>query len=121
MQRMKYNFITIEGNIGAGKTTLAHALAITLVPTASSGRAIPVPAGVSVDIKPGVVAVTGPKGSLSERISADLDALALTIDDQRAFAEMARRLPGHPAKQYQHGARTLPAHGHPYRCYSSPR
>jgi deoxyguanosine kinase len=26
MQRMKYNFITIEGNIGAGKTTLAHLL-----------------------------------------------------------------------------------------------
>src|ERR1044071_6624769 len=25
-QRMKYNFITIEGNIGAGKTTLAHLL-----------------------------------------------------------------------------------------------
>ncbi|MEJ7682123.1 MAG: deoxynucleoside kinase [Segetibacter sp.] len=24
---MKYNFITIEGNIGAGKTTLAHLLA----------------------------------------------------------------------------------------------
>ena len=23
---MKYNFITIEGNIGAGKTTLAHLL-----------------------------------------------------------------------------------------------
>jgi deoxyguanosine kinase len=26
MQSMKYNFITIEGNIGAGKTTLAHLL-----------------------------------------------------------------------------------------------
>src|SRR5450432_3642946 len=26
MQRMKYNFITIEGNIEAGKTTLAHML-----------------------------------------------------------------------------------------------
>ena len=26
MQHMKYNFITIEGNIGAGKTTLAHLL-----------------------------------------------------------------------------------------------
>ena len=25
-ERMKYNFITIEGNIGAGKTTLAHLL-----------------------------------------------------------------------------------------------
>lgn len=25
-QKMKYNFITIEGNIGAGKTTLAHIL-----------------------------------------------------------------------------------------------
>jgi deoxyguanosine kinase len=30
MQHMKYNFITIEGNIGAGKTTLAHLLSKNL-------------------------------------------------------------------------------------------
>jgi large subunit ribosomal protein L6 len=33
---------------------------------------IPVPAGVSVDIAPGSVSVTGPRGSLSERISPDI-------------------------------------------------
>jgi large subunit ribosomal protein L6 len=35
-------------------------------------KPIDVPDGVTVDIKPGVVAVTGPKGSLSERVSADM-------------------------------------------------
>src|SRR6476660_6088409 len=33
---------------------------------------IPLPAGVSVDIAPGSVSVTGPRGSLSERISPDI-------------------------------------------------
>ncbi len=33
---------------------------------------IPVPAGVSVEIAPGSVSVTGPRGSLSERISPDI-------------------------------------------------
>jgi large subunit ribosomal protein L6 len=33
---------------------------------------IPVPAGVSVEIAPGTVSVTGPRGSLSERISPEI-------------------------------------------------
>jgi large subunit ribosomal protein L6 len=33
---------------------------------------IPVPAGVSVEITPGTVSVTGPRGSLSERISPEI-------------------------------------------------
>ena len=33
---------------------------------------IPVPAGVSVEIAPGAVSVTGPRGSLSERISPEI-------------------------------------------------
>jgi large subunit ribosomal protein L6 len=33
---------------------------------------IPIPAGVSVEIAPGTVSVTGPRGSLSERISPDI-------------------------------------------------
>jgi large subunit ribosomal protein L6 len=33
---------------------------------------IPVPDGVSVEISPGTVSVTGPRGSLSERISPDI-------------------------------------------------
>ena len=33
---------------------------------------IPVPAGVSVEIAPGSVSVTGPRGSLSERISPEI-------------------------------------------------
>jgi large subunit ribosomal protein L6 len=35
-------------------------------------KPIPVPAGVQVDIRPGTVSVTGPRGSLSERIDADM-------------------------------------------------
>ena len=35
-------------------------------------KPIPVPAGVQVDIRPGSVSVTGPRGSLSERIDADI-------------------------------------------------
>jgi large subunit ribosomal protein L6 len=33
---------------------------------------IPVPAGVTVEIAPGTVSVTGPRGSLSERISPEI-------------------------------------------------
>jgi large subunit ribosomal protein L6 len=33
---------------------------------------IPVPAGVSIEIAPGAVSVTGPRGSLSERISPEI-------------------------------------------------
>jgi large subunit ribosomal protein L6 len=33
---------------------------------------IPVPAGVAVEIAPGTVSVTGPRGSLSERISPEI-------------------------------------------------
>ncbi len=33
---------------------------------------IPIPAGVSVEIAPGTVSVTGPRGRLSERISPDI-------------------------------------------------
>jgi len=33
---------------------------------------IPVPSGVSVEIAPGTVSVTGPRGSLSERISPEI-------------------------------------------------
>jgi large subunit ribosomal protein L6 len=35
-------------------------------------KPIPLPSGVDVDIRPGVVSVTGPKGSLSERIDPDI-------------------------------------------------
>jgi large subunit ribosomal protein L6 len=35
-------------------------------------KPIPLPSGVDVDIRPGVVSVTGPKGSLSERIAPDI-------------------------------------------------
>jgi large subunit ribosomal protein L6 len=35
-------------------------------------KPIPVPAGVSVDIAPGSVSVTGPNGTLSERINPDM-------------------------------------------------
>jgi len=34
---------------------------------------VPVPAGVTVEIEPGLVKVKGPKGELSEQISRDLD------------------------------------------------
>ncbi len=35
-------------------------------------KPIPVPSGVEVDVRPGTVTVKGPKGTLSERISADM-------------------------------------------------
>ena len=35
-------------------------------------KPIPVPAGVEIDVRPGVVSVTGPRGALSERVAADL-------------------------------------------------
>ena len=35
-------------------------------------KPIPVPAGVQVDIRPGTVSVTGPRGSLSERKNRDI-------------------------------------------------
>jgi large subunit ribosomal protein L6 len=35
-------------------------------------KPIPVPSGVAVDIRPGNVSVTGPKGALSERIDPDM-------------------------------------------------
>lgn len=37
------------------------------------GRApIPIPAGVTVDIKPGLVSISGPKGTLSRQVSQDM-------------------------------------------------
>src|SRR3954454_3088757 len=41
-------------------------------------KPIPVPSGVEVDVRPGTVTVKGPKGTLSERISADM---TVTVDD----------------------------------------
>jgi large subunit ribosomal protein L6 len=41
-------------------------------------KPIPVPSGVEVDIKPGNVAVKGPRGELSERISRDIQ---VALDD----------------------------------------
>ena len=41
-------------------------------------KPIPVPSGVEVDVRPGTVTVKGPKGKLSERISADM---TVTVDD----------------------------------------
>jgi large subunit ribosomal protein L6 len=41
-------------------------------------KPIPVPSGVEVDLRPGTVTVKGPKGTLSERISADM---TVTVDD----------------------------------------
>ena len=41
-------------------------------------KPIPVPSGVEVDVRPGTVIVKGPKGTLSERISADM---TVTVDD----------------------------------------
>jgi large subunit ribosomal protein L6 len=35
-------------------------------------KPIPVPAGVEIDVRPGLVAVRGPRGELSERVSADM-------------------------------------------------
>src|SRR5919199_1016833 len=35
-------------------------------------KPIPIPAGVEVDVRPGTVSVKGPRGTLSERISADM-------------------------------------------------
>jgi large subunit ribosomal protein L6 len=43
-------------------------------------KPIPVPAGVEIDIKPGNVSVSGPKGSLSERIDPDI---TVALDDGR--------------------------------------
>jgi large subunit ribosomal protein L6 len=43
-------------------------------------KPIPIPAGVEVDIKPGNVSVSGPKGSLSERIDPDI---TVALDDGR--------------------------------------
>ncbi len=43
-------------------------------------KPIPVPAGVEIDIKPGTVSVSGPKGSLSERIDPDI---TVALDDGR--------------------------------------
>ena len=41
-------------------------------------KPIPVPSGVEVDVRPGTVTVKGPKGTLPERISADM---TVTVDD----------------------------------------
>jgi large subunit ribosomal protein L6 len=35
-------------------------------------KPIPVPAGVEIDVRPGLVSVKGPRGELSERISTDM-------------------------------------------------
>jgi len=35
-------------------------------------KPIPIPAGVEIDVRPGLVTVTGPRGELSERVSPDL-------------------------------------------------
>jgi large subunit ribosomal protein L6 len=39
-------------------------------------KPIPVPAGVEVEIRPGTVAIKGPKGSLEERISPDITVVS---------------------------------------------
>jgi large subunit ribosomal protein L6 len=41
-------------------------------------KPIPVPSGVEVDVRPGDVTVKGPKGTLSERVNADI---TVTVED----------------------------------------
>jgi large subunit ribosomal protein L6 len=65
-------------------------------------KPIPIPSGVEVEIRPGSVAVKGPKGSLEERISTDLTVAqedgALTVSrptdraDHRALHGLTRSL-----------------------------